>query len=56
MMRTLFLYGAVTAGELFAVGYVDPPKETTRRIPRKPYVADENAEKIYGSGRYGRKP
>lgn len=39
-------YGAVTAGELFAVGYVDPPKETTRRIPRKPYVADENAERF----------
>ncbi len=29
------LYGAVTAGELFAVGYVDPPKETTRRIPKQ---------------------
>lgn len=40
------LYGAVTAGELFAVGYIDPPKETTRRIPRKPYVADKNAERF----------
>lgn len=40
------LYGAVTAAELFADGYIDLPKETTRRIPRKPYVAEENAERF----------
>lgn len=40
------LYGAVTAAELFAIGYIDPPEETARMIPRKPYVADKNAERF----------
>lgn len=40
------LYGAVTAAELYADGYIRLPKMTTRKFPRKPYVADKNAERF----------
>lgn len=40
------LCGAVTAAELYADGYIRLPKETTRRIPREPYVADRSAERF----------